>query len=102
MRRVVGRYHVYRAVFYALYESLFIFAASQRRVHLESPVLLHVLVAEHEIVRRGLAGHIDSVRLRLPYQLDALLCRDVADVICAARLLGESQVAFNLPVLALA
>ena len=97
---MVGRYHVYRAVFYALYESLFIFAASQRRVHLESPVLLHVLVAEHEIVRRGLAGHIDSARLRLPYQLNALLCRDVADVICAARLLRKAQVALDLLVFA--
>ena len=33
-----------------------------------------ILVAEHEIMRRGLAGHIDSARLRLPYQLNALLC----------------------------
>ena len=51
-------------------------------------------------MRRGLAGHIYSARLRLPYQLNALLCRDVADVICAARLLRKAQVALDLLVFA--
>ena len=97
---MVGRYHVYGSVDYPLDERRSVLSRAQRRVHLEASVLHKVVLAECEIVRTRLAGDVNPVTLRPPYQLDALLCRYMADMIPTAGLLGELQIPFYLPVLA--
>jgi len=101
VRRMVGRDHVDRSVEQPLDQRVLILFRADRRVHLEAPVVLEHCVVQKQIVRRGLAAHVDAARLRLSDQLDALLCRDVADVVAAACFLREREVARDRPPLAL-
>ena len=101
MGRMVGGDHLDRTVRDARDQRGAVFAAAQRRIHLEASVLLQILVAEQQIMRRRFAAHTHAAGLRTPYQLDALLGRDVADVILATGLFGQRDVAFHLLPLAL-
>ena len=75
-------------------------AAAQRRVHLEAPVLLQILVAEKQVVRGRLATHAQAPGLGATYQFDALTGRHMADMVLAAGLFRERDVTFHLPPLA--
>ena len=101
MRGVVRGDDLDRAVQHAGQQRLAVGTAPQRRVHLEASLLLQILVAQQQVVRRRLAAHAQTLRLRLPHQFDALLRGDVADVVPAAGLRGQRDVALHLPPLAL-
>ena len=94
---MVGGDHVDGAVPQALQQRLAIRAVTQRRVHLEAPVLLQAGVVQQQVVRAGLAAHVHAGGLRVPDQLHALLGGDVADVVAAAGLRRQLQVALDGP-----
>ena len=101
VRRVVGGDHVDRAVAQALEQRVAVGGGAQRRVHLEAAVLLQIVLAQREVVRRGFAGDVHAALLRRADQRDAFLRRDVADVIGAFRLVRQLQVALDRPPFAL-
>lgn len=63
VRRVVGRDHVHRAVEDALEQRVPVCLRAQGRVHLEAAVLAQVVLGQHEVVRCGLAGDVQPLRL---------------------------------------
>ena len=65
VRGVVGGDHVDRAVEQALDEGVAVGLLAQGRVHFEAPVLLQIVLGEDEVVRTGLARHIDAAALGL-------------------------------------
>ena len=92
---MVGGYHVYRSVPYALDKGCAVLFSSQRRIHFETPVLTEAVIVKHQIVRRRLAGDVYAAPLCAPYKLNAFGARNVADVIGAACLLAKSEISFN-------
>ena len=101
MGRMVRGDDLDRAVGNALQKRPAVGAAPQRRVHLEAALLPEVLVAQQQVVRRRLAAHFQPFGPGLPHQIDALLRGDVTDMVLAAGLLRERDVAFHLPPFAL-
>ena len=90
-----------RAVRDAPDERFTVGAAPQRRVHLEAPFLLQILVAQQQVVRRRFTAHPQSLCLGAAHQLDTLFRGDMADMVLAAGLLRERDIALHLPPLAL-
>ena len=101
VRRVVRGHGVDGAVAQALDERLAVLGAAQRGIHLEAAVLLEVVLAKAEVVRSRLAGHAHPAGLGPADELHALSAGNVADVVAAAGLLGELQVALDLAPFAL-
>ena len=99
---VVGRDHVHRAVEDALDERLPVGLRAQGRVHLEAAVLAQVVLGQHEVVRCGLAGDVQPLRLRPADKRHALLGGHVAHMIGAACLAHQLEIALQLPPLTLA
>ena len=95
MRRVVGGNHVNCAVEQACQQRLLVILVTKRRIHLEAPQVLQVILTQQQIVRSSFAGDVDSLRLRLTNQRDGFLRADVADVVAAAGFAAEGNVAFN-------
>ena len=62
MGRMVGGDHLNRTVRDARDQRGAVFAAAQRRIHLEASVLLQILVAEQQIMRRRFAAHTHAAR----------------------------------------
>ena len=101
VRRVVGCDHVHRAVEDALEQRVPVGLRAQGRVHLEAAVLAQVVLGQHEVVRRGLAGDVQPLRLRPADKRHALLGGHVAHMIGAACLAHQLEIALQLPPLAL-
>ena len=101
MRRVVGGYHIYRAVLNTRKQCHLVVHTSQRRVHLPAPVLAHAPFIQKQIVRSGLAGYFHPARFRLANKLHALFGRDMADMQTTPCLLAQSDIAFHFAPLAL-
>ena len=101
MGRVVGGNGVDGAVAQAFDQGLAVLGAAQRGIHLEAAVLLQVVFAQRQVVRARLAGHAHAAPLGFANQRHALGAGDVADVVAAAGLPGEFQVAFDLAPFAL-
>ena len=81
--------HLDRAVRDPRKQGIAVSAAAQRRVHLEPPVLLQILVAKQQVVRGRLATHAQAPVLGATYQFDALTGRHMADMVLAAGLFRE-------------
>ena len=60
------------AVFQAFEERGPVFRTAERGIHLETALFLEIIFAEHQIVRRGLAGDADARALGFPDQRDTL------------------------------
>ena len=73
---------------------------AQGGIHLEAPVLFQVVLAEQQIVRRRLAGHVHSPCLCPADKLHAFFGGDVADVIGASARFRKRQIPLHLPVFA--
>ena len=90
--RVVGRHHRQCAVFQRAPQRLALRARAQgRRAFRERAEPLGVVLVEDEVVRAGLAAHVDAARAGLGHERDAAAGRDVDDVQGAAGLLGEGE-----------
>ena len=85
MGRMIRGDHLDRAVRDPRKQGIAVSAAAQRRVHLEATVLLQILVAEQQVVRRRLATHAQALRPGAAHQFDALLRGHVADMVLGSR-----------------
>ena len=93
---MVGGDGVDGAVFQSFPQCGPVLRCPKRGIHLEPSVFLQVVLAKYQIVRRRLASDADAGTLRLPDQRDTFFRRDMADMIAAARLGGQFQIAGDL------
>ena len=98
---MIGGNHVDGSVQDSLHQSLPVGFIPQRRVHLEAAILLKEAVIHCEVVGACFTGHVQTFRLGLPDQGNALLGGDVADVVGAAGFLHQLQIPGDLAPLAL-
>ena len=60
MRRMIGRYHIDRAVLYSFDQRRPVIGAPQRRVHFETTVFTQIFIAKNKVMGRGLAGDVNA------------------------------------------
>ena len=97
MGGVVGGDHVDGPVPEPLQQGLSILLASDGRVHLEAALLLQHAVVQKQVVGRGLAAHVQPLRLGPADQSYAFLGGYVAHMIAAARFPHQIQISGDLP-----
>ena len=89
---MVGRNHIDGSVEDPFSECLSVFLAANRRIHLESSVLLQILIRKNQVVRRGFAGDIHASCLGFGDNFHAFLRGNVADVVFTACLFCQLQI----------
>jgi len=92
---VIGGDAVHRAVRHPLHQRLPVRRGTDGRIHLEPALVPQVVLAQQEIVGRGLTGDGQPLRLGAADERHALPGGDVADVIAAAGLPDQPQVPFH-------
>ena len=94
VRGVIGRDAVDHAASQPLDQRLAVALGAQRRVHLHARVeAADVALGQAEVVRRGLAGHLEAALLRRRDGLDGLDAAQVLHVDAAALVAGQRGVA---------
>ena len=95
MGRVVGCSHINSAVLNALNERQPVLLGAQWRIHFEGAAFLKVVFIKHKVVRTCFAGDVNALCLGLSYNINALLCGDVTDVVGTANALCERNIPLN-------
>ena len=93
---MIGGDHVDGSVCQSFQQRALILCPVNRRIHLESAVVINQRRIQKQIVRRRLTTHIDAAALGIPDQFNGFFRGDVADMEGAAGLLCETQISFDL------
>ncbi len=102
VRRVVAGDGVHRAVDQRRQQGFAVTLGSQGWIHLELGIesaFDNRPIGEQKVVRGRLAGHLESATLRLPHQADGAGGRHVRQVVPAAGLFDQKQIARHHDVL---
>ena len=88
--------HIYRPIFYSVYQRFLICSMLDRRIHLKSAIIFCFFCCDHQVMRRCLTSHIESFCLGFSYYFHRLFSGYVAGMIAASRFSDQLHISFKL------
>ena len=101
MRRMIGGDHIDRTVVDTGEQRHLVRYIPDRRVHLPASVILHHATIKQQVMRRGLAGHLNTACLGIPNERNALFGRYMAYMQTAACLVTQTNITLHFAPFAL-